>query len=222
MSGFFRNHHHEFDPVWHVQIALIVALSLQLLLPDTFSFGLRYVLPWIEGLLILTLSLTTPHARTFKSLRRRVNVITLIAITTIANVYSLLVVAEHLLRPGLVADGDGRALILTAINIFITNIIIFALWYWEMDGGGPGERMQIQKHEQDFLFAQHRNELYKHPNWKPTFTDYLYISGVNAMSFSPGDALPLSRRAKMMMLLQAIVSLVTIFLVAARAVGILS
>jgi hypothetical protein len=149
-----------------------------------------------------------------------VNVIALIAIITAANVYSLIIVAEHLLRPGLVSD--GRALILTAINIFITNVIIFALWYWEMDGGGPGERMMVEKHEQDFLFAQHRNELYKHPEWKPTFADYLYISGVNAMSFSPGDALPLSRRAKMLMLIQAIISLVTIFLVAARAVGILS
>lgn len=220
MSGFLRNQHHEFDPVWHVQIALVFALSLQLLLPDRFSFGLHYVLPWVVGMLIVSLSFTTPRARTYKSLHRRLNVITLIAIITAANVYSLIVVAEHLLRPGIVPD--GRALILTAINIFITNIIIFALWYWEMDGGGPGERVLVQKHEQDFLFAQHRNELYKHPSWKPTFADYLYISGVNAMSFSPGDALPLSRRAKMMMMVQAVTSLVTIFLVAARAVGILS
>lgn len=220
MSGFFRNHHHEFDPVWHVQVALIFALSLQLLLPDRFTLGLRYILPWIEGLLIISLSITTPRARTFRSLRRRINILILIAIITAANMYSLIVIAQHLLQPGIISD--GRALILTAINIFMTNIIIFSLWYWEMDGGGPGERMQIEKHEQDFLFAQHRNELYKHPNWKPHFTDYLYISAVNAMSFSPGDALPLSRRAKMLMLVQSIVSLVTIFLVAARAVGILS
>lgn len=215
-----RNHHHEFDPVWHVQLAMIIALSLQLLLPDKFSFGVHYILPWIEALLIISLSLTTPRARTFKSLHRRVNVIALIATVTLANVYSLIVVTQHLLEPG--SAVNGQALILTAINIFITNIIIFALWYWEMDGGGPGERMNVEKHEQDFLFAQHRNEMYKHPRWRPTFADYLYISGVNAMSFSPGDALPLSRRAKMLMLIQAVVSVVTIFLVAARAVGILS
>ncbi|MDB5181365.1 MAG: hypothetical protein JWP13_128 [Candidatus Saccharibacteria bacterium] len=220
MSGYFRNQHHEFDPVWHVQVAMLLALSLQLLLPDTFTFGLHYILPWVEGLLIISLSLTTPRARTFKSLRRRINVITLIATITVANIYSLIVIADHLLRPGIISD--GKPLILSAINIFMTNIIIFALWYWEMDGGGPGERMEIEKHDQDFLFAQHRNELYKHPKWKPAFADYLYISAVNAMSFSPGDALPLSRRAKMLMLSQAIVSLVTIFLVAARAVGILS
>jgi hypothetical protein len=199
---------------------MILALSLQLLLPDKFTVGLRYFLPWIEGMLILSLSITTPRARTFRSFRRRVNVIAMIAIITIANAYSLFVVAEHLLRQGVVAD--GRAVILTAINIFLTNVIIFALWYWEMDGGGPGERMGIQKHEQDFLFAQHRNELYKHPEWKPTFGDYLYISATNAMAFSPGDALPLSLRAKMLMMCQAMVSVITVFLVAARAVGILS
>jgi hypothetical protein len=220
MNGLFRTKHHEFDPVWHVQVAMIFALALQLLLPDKFTVGLHYVLPWIEGLLILSLSVTTPRARSFRSFRRRINVFALIAIITVANAYSLIVVAEQLLRAGVVAD--GRAVILTAINIFLTNIIIFALWYWEMDGGGPGERQDIQKHEQDFLFAQHRNELYKHPKWRPTFGDYLYISATNAMAFSPGDALPLSVRAKMLMMAQAIVSVVTIFLVAARAVGILS
>lgn len=220
MSGIFSTKHHDFDPVWHVQLAMIIALSLQLLLPDKFTVGLRYILPWVEGLLIISLSITTPRARTFRSFRRRINVFALIAIIAVANAYSLIVVAEHLLRQGIVAD--GRAVILTAINIFLTNIIIFALWYWEMDGGGPGARRGIQKHEQDFLFAPHRNELYKHPKWHPTFGDYLYLSATNAMAFSPSDVLPLSVRAKMLMLSQAILSGVTIILVAARAVGILS
>lgn len=220
MSGFLRDKHYDFDPVWHVQAAMIVGLSLQLVLPDTFTPGLRYALPLLEALLILNLSLTTPRTRSFRSAKRRINVIALIASAAIANTYSLIVVARQLLEPASAAD--GRSLILSAINIFITNIIIFALWYWEMDGGGPGERHDVNKYEQDFLFTQHRNEPYKHPNWKPTFVDYLYISSTNAMSFSPGDALPLSRRAKMLMLVQAMVALITIFLVAARAVGILS
>ncbi|HSH18199.1 MAG TPA: hypothetical protein VK978_02350 [Candidatus Saccharimonadales bacterium] len=220
MSRLFRSTHHPFDPVWPVQLALIFALSLQLLLPDKFTIGLHYMLAWVEGLLIISLSVTTPRAHTFRSLRRRVNVIILIATIILANAYSLIVVADQLLQPGVVSD--GRAVILTAINIFLTNIIIFALWYWEMDGGGPGERRGIQKHEQDFLFAPHRNELYKHPKWHPTFGDYLYLSATNAMAFSPSDVLPLSLRAKMLMLCQAMVSGVTIILVAARAVGILS
>jgi uncharacterized membrane protein len=130
------------------------------------------------------------------------------------------VITHKLLTNGHLAD--GRSLILASINIFLTNIIIFALWYWEMDGGGPGHRQHIAKYEQDFLFPQHHSEEYRHPDWKPTFIDYLYVSSTNAMTFGPADTKPLSRRAKMLMLLQSMISLVTIALVAARAVGILN
>lgn len=220
MPGFFKNKHHAHDPVWHVQIAMIAAIILQLALPANFSAGMRYLVPGIEGLLVLALAFTTPRERIFKSLTRRVNVLLLIAVTSIANAYSLSIVVSQLLK-GAQASTNGRELILAALNIYLTNIIIFALWYWEMDGGGPGERARITKYEQDFLFPQHQNESYKHPDWKPTFIDYLYVSSTNAMAFSPTDTMPLSRRAKILMLLQATVSLVAIALVAARAVNIL-
>ena len=90
------------------------------------------------------------------------------------NAYSLGVITNRLLTGRRLSD--GRELILASINIFITNIIVFGLWYWEMDGGGPGERQHIAKYEQDFLFPQHHNEDYKHPDWKPHFIDYLYVS----------------------------------------------
>lgn len=217
---FFRNKHLPHDPVWHVQSAMIVAIALQLALPDTFSVGTRYAIPFAELLLLFTLTFTTPRERIFRSLARRLNVILLIGLTSAANAYSLGVITNRLLAGGHLAD--GRSLILAAINIFLTNIIIFALWYWEMDGGGPGHRQRIKKYEQDFLFPQHHNEDYKHPDWKPTFIDYLYVSSTNAMTFGPADTKPLSRRAKLLMLLQSMISLVTIALVAARAVGILN
>jgi uncharacterized membrane protein len=220
MSGFLKNKHHVSDPVWHVQVAVLVAIALQLALPIKFSAGSRYAIPIIEILLLGTLSLTTPKERVFKSLARRVNVLMLIAVTSIANAYSLSMVADQLLQ-GSRSATNGKQLILAAINIFLTNIIIFALWYWEMDGGGPGERQRIEKYEQDFLFPQHQHESYKHPEWRPTFTDYLYVSSTNAMAFSPTDTMPLSRRAKMLMLLQSAISLIAIALVAARAVNIL-
>lgn len=216
----FRNKHHQTDPVWHVQTAMLVAIGLQLALPDRFSVGTRYVIPLVEALLLIALSFTTPKERVFKSLARRVNVFVLIAITSAGNVYSLVAVAGQLLN-GTHASVNGRELILAALNIYLTNVIAFALWYWEMDGGGPGQRAQIARHEQDFLFPQHQNESYRHPEWKPTFVDYLYVSSTNAMAFSPTDTMPLSRRAKLLMLVQATVSLVAIALVAARAVNIL-
>ncbi len=220
MTRLFRDRHVSHDPVWPVQIAVLVAIGLQVALPDTFSVGTRYAIPIAELLLLGLLFYTTPRQRVFKSRIRRLNVLLLIAITAIANAYSLVVITDKLLTDGSVSD--GRSLILAAINIFITNIIIFALWYWEMDGGGPGERLKIAKYEQDFLFPQHRHDGYRHPDWKPTFIDYLYVSGIAAMNFAPADTLPLTRRAKMLMLAQSALSLVTVALVAARAVGILN
>ena len=220
MAAFLKNKHRPHDPVWHVQVAMLIAIGLQLGLPDKFLVGSRYVIPVIEALLLVSLSFTTPKERIFKSLARRINVILLILITSVANAYSLSVVANQLLKGGRISN--GRELILAAINIFLTNIIIFALWYWEMDGGGPGERQRVAKYELDFFFPQQENELIKHPDWRPTFTDYLYVSSTNAMAFSPTDTMPLSRRAKILMLVQATVSLVAIALVAARAVNILN
>ena len=217
--SFFRNKHQPHDPVWHVQIAMLAAIVLQLLLPNDFFVGSRYVIPVIEFILLAALSLTTPRERIFRSLTRRVNAILLVIITSAANTYALGMVVDKLLNGKHVAN--GRTLILAAINIYLTNVIIFALWYWEMDGGGPGERQRIQKYEQDFMFPQNQNESYKHPEWRPTFIDYLYVSSTNAMAFSPTDTMPLSRRAKMLMLVQAAISLITIALVAARAVNIL-
>lgn len=219
MNTFFRNKNRLHEPIWHVQIAMLVAVVLQLLLPDRYVLGSRYLLIAAETLLLLAMSFTTPKEQIFKSLGRRINVFLLLILTGLANGYSLVEVAHRLLQSGKIAN--GQELILTAVNIYLTNIIVFALWYWEMDGGGPGERLQAPKHERDFLFPQNQNESYKHPHWQPTFVDYLYVSSTNGMAFSPTDTMPLSRRAKLLMLAQATVSLVAIGLVAARAVNIL-
>lgn len=215
-----QNRHLPHDPVWPVQLAMLVAIILQLALPDTFSHELRYAIPAVELLLLVALSFTTPKEKIFRSITRRVNVLLLIALTSAANAYSLGVITHKLLAGGHLSN--GRDLILASINIFLTNIIIFGLWYWEMDGGGPGERQRIEKYQQDFLFPQHHNEDYKHPDWRPTFLDYLYVASTNAMTFGPADTKPLSRRAKMLMLLQSMISLIVVALVAARAVGILN
>ncbi len=219
MATIFGNRNRLHEPVWHVQVTMLFAIFLQLLLPERYVFGSRYTLIAAETLLLVAMSFTTPKERVFHSLSRRINVFMLLFITGLANGYALIEVTRRLLHAGQVAN--GRDLILTAVNIYLTNIIIFALWYWEMDGGGPGRRAEAPKHEQDFLFPQNQNENYKHPHWQPTFTDYLYVSSTNAMAFSPTDTMPLSRRAKLLMLAQATVSLVTIGLVAARAVNIL-
>lgn len=213
-----RNKHRAYDPTWHVQAIMLITALLQLLLPNKFVFGVRWLLPALEIVLVAVLQTTTPKDKVFESLARRVNVVLLIGVTALGNVYALWGVADRLLQSGVVQD--GRSLIVAAINIYLTNIVIFALLYWEMDGGGPGHRRVAANVERDFLFPQ--SQVSALAEWHPTFIDYLYVSSTNATAFSPTDTMPLSRRAKMLMLGQALISLIVIALVAARAVNILN
>lgn len=207
------------EPLWHVRLAVVVALALQLALPDLFVVGPKYALPVLELLLLVALTYTTPRQPVFRSVVRRVNAVTLIGLITVVNVFAVQQLVSVLLQGS--SAIDGRGLILTAMNIYVTNIIIFGLWFWELDGGGHGSRREKATHERDFLFAQMSTPTIAPHGWEPTFLDYLYISVTNATAFSPTDALPLTRRAKMLMALQAFISLITIALVAARAVNIL-
>jgi hypothetical protein len=218
MARLLANKHHDVDPVWHVQILVVAAVIMQFILPQTFSAEPRQIIAIISFLLVIALSFTTPKAAVFQSIGRRINVIILVALLGMANTYSLYRVANQLLEGKI---SNGRDLVLTALNIFLTNIVVFALLYWEMDGGGPGKRKIAKNHERDFLFPQHNLTDSESKKWIPTFVDYFYVSSTNAMAFSPTDAMPLSRRIKMLMLTQSIVSLTTIALIISRAVNIL-
>jgi len=213
-----QNKHHDHDPVWHVQIIMLLVIALQLGLPERYVFGVRWLIPLLEFGLVFLLMRTTPRRSVFRSAKRRLNVVLLLGVVALGNLYALSQIAHQLLLGGHLHD--GRALIVTAINIYLTNIVVFALLYWEMDAGGPGHREAAEDVERDFLFPQ--SQIASLKRWRPTFIDYLYVSSTNATAFSPTDTLPLSRRAKMLMLFQAATSLVVVALVAARAVNILS
>ncbi|OVE79137.1 hypothetical protein BVY00_01100 [bacterium G20] len=129
---------HQKDPIWHVQLTLLAALILQITLPDKFVAGPRYVLPFLEAVLLLSLLATTQRVALLKSVLRRINIIGLIALISVANIYALQRLSHELLVGGKVSN--GHALIRAAINIYLTNIIVFALLYWEIDGGGPLKR----------------------------------------------------------------------------------
>ncbi len=116
---------------------------------------------------------------------------------------------------------DATKLLLYGGAIWLTNVLVFALWYWELDRGGPVTRMLGARKHPDFLFAQMASPEVAPEDWEPMFLDYFYLSFTNATAFSPTDTLPLTRWAKMLMLLQSAVSLATVALVIARAVNIL-
>ncbi len=207
------------DPIWHVQLTVLFALLLQLTLPDKFVAGPRFVLPILEAFLVVSLYVTSKKIDLGNALLRKFNSITLIVLIALANVYALQRLAHTLLIGGKVEDGHG--LILAAVNIFLTNIIVFALLYWETDAGGPIKRLVTDIRERDFSFPQMQNPELAPLKWMPNFVDYLYLSATNATAFSPTDTMPLTRIAKLFMLIQSLISLTTLALVASRAVNIL-
>jgi hypothetical protein len=117
---------------------------------------------------------------------------------------------------------DPKALLRSAAALWVTNILVFALWYWRLDAGGPHEREKVPGHKQGaFLFPQMNFAGKSDPNWSPYFVDYLFLAFNTATAFSPTDTPALSRWAKVMMMIQATISLMVIGILAARAVNIL-
>ena len=139
-------------------------------------------------------------------------------LVTVMNFAALLYLVRALL--GGHAASSGQSLLLDALNIWGTNVIAFALWYWNIDRGGPASRGLIKGEQDDFLFPQMMMPGTK--EWSPGFIDYLYLSFTNATAFSPTDTMPLSERAKLLMMAESGISLLTLALVAARAVNILN
>ena len=116
---------------------------------------------------------------------------------------------------------DATSLLRSGGSIWLTNVVVFALWYWEFDRGGPGARAEARNHVPDFLFPQMTDPDLASPHWAPSFFDYLYMSFTNSSAFSPTDVLPLTRWAKALMMAQSATSLTVVALVIARAVNIL-
>ena len=212
----FRDKHHEVDPLWHVQLILLGAVVLQLLLPTDLTWFPKYILPGLELLCMVVLQVVTPKTAVFESSLRRAVVLALIIVVLAANVSSLELVLQAIFSA---SKSDAPHLLLAAVDIYVTNVVMFALFYWEMDNGGPGARRKDEAETRDFLFPQQSMDLPRRHKWYPTFFDYLYVSITNATAFSPTDTMPLSRRAKSLMGLQALVSLLIVVLIAARAIN---
>ena len=213
---------------WPATVAVLVAILLQIKLPPIVSHGLgpRWLLPSLEGLLALLLVVVNPGRITRDAARFRALGIALIALINLANVVSLVELLHALLyaspQVSQAAKSDsGRTLIYASVPIWLTNIIVFGLWYWELDRGGPAERSVEDHGRPDFLFPQMATPA-SSGWWTPKFFDYLYTSFTNATAFSPTDTMPLTVWAKALMGLQSLASLLTVALVVSRAVNILN
>jgi uncharacterized membrane protein len=203
---------------WPVALAVLVAIVLQMSVPSRLAIPPRELLPVLEGLLLVLLTVANPWRINQERRWLRVASLILVALATLANAYSAIRLVLRLIA-GEESESAGPLLLIGGA-VWATNVIIFALWYWEFDRGGPAARAHAHKVYPDFQFAQMATPDSAHPDWEPTFVDYLYLSFTNATAFSPTDTLPLTRWAKMLMLSQSAISLATVVLVIARAVNV--
>jgi uncharacterized membrane protein len=212
----FRRTH---DPIWHLQLGVFIVIALQFLTAPALLPYNKYLIITLEILLVGMLAIVTPDAYHHVSKRRRIMALTLIGVIAVGNILSLFLLLGALIDH--TAMIDGRQLLLNAVTIYITNIFMFALFYWEMDGGGPDRRTTGRTGE-DFLFTQMANPRFHALGWLPGYTDYLYLSATNVTNFASADTVPLTHRAKTVMAIQSLVSVILVVLVAARAVSILN
>lgn len=202
-----------------VAAAILAAAVLQLVLPDRLVLRPRPLLPVLEVLLLVGLMATSPVRIERRHPAIRMASLVLTALITLANAVSagLLV---HALLDGR-SSNDATSLLGSGAAIYLTNIIAFALWYWEFDRGGSVERAEATRVHPDFLFPQMATPELAYDDWQPVFFDYFYVSFTNATAFSPTDTMPLSRWAKALMLVQSAIAITTLGLVIARAVNVL-
>ncbi len=220
---------------WYARGALACVIIIQLVLHNGLQPGLadlpNWVLPAVEfGLLVVLAFASIKDRRSHLQASRTLEAITgtskvvralsifLVGVITLLNLVTLVLLIKSLLA---IETADGAQLLDDAAILWVSNMVCFALCYWELDRGGPSVRETSTQLGPDFLFANMTLPERLMVPWTPRFIDYLFVSFTNASAFSPTDALPLSGRAKALMMVQAGVSLTTVAIVAARAVNIL-
>jgi uncharacterized membrane protein len=208
------------EPRVQVTIAILVAIGLISALPSRLANHPRWVLPGLAVLLLIGVFAAKSGGLEQRSRVVRIASLSLIAVLSLSNAASAGRLIVDLVRSQGIYSRPAQ-LLLTGASIWLTNVIVFGLWYWEFDRGGPVERAAGARPYPDFLFPQMTIPDLAPAEWEPGFVDYLYVSFTNAMAFSPTDVMPMTRWAKLIMLTQSAVSVMTVALVIARAVNIL-
>jgi len=216
-----------FESRWEAAPAVAAIIALQVLLATVsevqgwmlwhFDWWVWLVPVGPEAVLLGALALDRPRHRLEQlGMRREVSII-LLGLVSLANVLLLVGVLASLLNG---QEHSGAQLLLKAGTLWGTNTITYGLWFWAVDQGGPVRRCEPDPPPPDFQFPQLENPQLAEPGWFPQLLDYLYVSLTNSIAFSPTDAMPLSRRAKLLMGSESVISVLTTLLVAARAVNI--
>jgi hypothetical protein len=229
---FLEQRLHEF---WIARGAILVTAALNAVLINNLTMFPWWLASVVEVAMLMPLSVATAwthgqirratsehHWIRIRHHRRMIRraAILLTAIVTLINFQSLYVVLRALLYGA--KGATGQSLLIDALNIWLTNVVVFALWFWNLDRGGPAARGFVQHPVADLQFPQMGADARCDDAWQPGFMDYVFVSFTNATAFSPTDTLPLTVRVKLLFMVEASASLLTVGLVAARAVNILS
>jgi hypothetical protein len=203
------------EPRWPAILALLAAGGLHFIIPAPLRFGQEWLLLAVVTVLLIP---TVVAHRIGRKLLNRVLGHLVLSIVTASMIWSLALLIRRLplhLDP-------PQALLRAAAALWVVNMLVFASWYWRLDAGGPSQRDLRDAHEEGaFLFPQMITPWDSDKNWRPGFVDYLFLAFNTSTAFSPTDVPVLSRWAKLMMMVQALISLATVALLAARAVNIL-
>jgi hypothetical protein len=203
-------------PVAAVLVVMALNIAVRVWLPGEGAVHVPWLLPAIEGVLLVVLLISHPSGLAERQRLRRLALI-LVGMLVAAALWATVLLVYDLIKGKGVSHSPDQLLASGAI-VWVGNNLAFALLYWLIDGGGPIARLR-QPIPVDFAFTQHVSPELAAPGWRPVFLDYLHLGFTNATAFSPTDVLPLTHRAKYMMLVQATVALVLFALVVARAVN---
>lgn len=199
-------------------IAVLAVMSLSFILPSHLALGPGWIVPAVEGLLLVALIVADPGRIDRRTVFiRRASIALVGFIVLVAMLYTGVLIYDLVTNAS--ETQSAEALLVAGAKIWLGNNIAFALLYWELDSGGPAERAQRMRQYTDFAFPQQLSPDLSPPGWRPRFLDYLYVAFTNANAFSPTDTMPMTHWAKFAMAVQALISFVIIGLVLARAVN---
>lgn len=215
---------------WPASAAILVAVALNVVGHTDGTSVVRLVAAAITLALLVPLFVVNPRRLDSETRWSRGVSIALAVILTVANQINVVAVVIALVD----GSADGPLLLLTALQVWVTNVVAYALLFWELDRGGPVARGTLPRDQlaaADFAFPQdtYRDTAAEvavtsseRADWRPGFVDYLYVSTTNTMAFSPTDTMPLSSRVKLLMAVEGFTGFVLLALVISRAVNILS
>ncbi len=206
---------------WPMAAAVVGVMALTLVLPDDLRLGPRWLLPAVEGLLLVALIAGDPGRIDRRSVALRALSVALVGVLVLSAVWSTVQLIDDLVHGG--QETSSAAGLLTAGgSVWASTVLAFSLLYFELDGGGAAARAHGMPATPELAFPQQLSPELNAEHWRPRFIDYLYLGVTNSTALSPTDVMPLAPWAKIAMAVQSLVSLLILGLVIARAVNVLA